>query len=731
MDTSNKTSEWQSPSPTETRDYHVGSTAKKENLGMTINEHALDIPGIQIIREIGRGGMGVVIAAEVQNVSSLLSGVNGFVEHLAPRSAAERERIKAIVEKNIEDVMNTTRMVAIKVATNVQGPAENGTQNTTAYNRIEREILRQLQHQEGVPNSPRIVGAQLDKQPVHFISKYEAGYDMDKLLEKRGMGKLTSIQAASAITAQSARTLAYMSAQGLVHRDVKPSNFLIDKNGDVIILDYGLVRKVKNESMAFTMEGSIVGTALYAAPEALQGSSDFLDAKADVFSLGIQTVKLFSGRIPYAGADFNETLARHLKLEIGQAPEKIDIPMNGLSGSEQRFVRTKLIPMLSRMIDPDPEKRPEAKEVALFFHAHSYFGGMVTPEEFLNPAQHTNARLRLSPKPDERVLAETLRPYATPEEMLSSIERGAAEEAELYNFLDKYGSKNDLDKTHSSYKRVGYISAGIAAAAIAAAGIGIAATYSSKKPEENDRVTVKKPVSETDVIPPVITPPSPERIEQPAPETPEVVEQKQTLDMQVEGDKLVKLSVFKESPVTFDEEELLAYYTNAGERAEVAGAFFYCTQQRLASLMNVDAIVLPPETKNGGIGQISRSSDGSTTFLLIAVKKGTMYVLERNGETRIFSTLPHLCMSRAQKEGISDVKAKEEFEPTMEKEGYMFEDMPEISSAEHDAPPYWPDTFKKDKASIVKDANDMMTRHRMRIQKVRMYKNADKQVNAQ
>jgi serine/threonine protein kinase len=135
---------------------------------------------------------------------------------------------------------------------------------------------------------------------VHFlVMEYVNGVSLQYLMETTG--PLHYTQAVRYIT-QAAAGLAHAHAKGFVHRDVKPANLMVDKNGLVKVLDMGLARSFVDPNDRLTVAGeagSVIGTADYLCPE--QGLSEPTDARSDIYSLGLTLFALIAGHPPYQG----------------------------------------------------------------------------------------------------------------------------------------------------------------------------------------------------------------------------------------------------------------------------------------------------------------------------------------------------------------------------------------------------------------------------------------------
>jgi serine/threonine protein kinase len=151
-------------------------------------------------------------------------------------------------------------------------------------------------------------------------------------------GPLTPAEA-SRIGAALASALAHVHAAGVVHRDVKPSNILLDGTGTPYLTDFGISRLL--DATAHTATGTLVGTAAYMAPEQVLGKG--AAPAADVYSLGLVLLEALKGELEYAGAPLEAAIAR-LHRPPAIPP---DLPAD-------------LVELLKAMTDPEETRRPDA-----------------------------------------------------------------------------------------------------------------------------------------------------------------------------------------------------------------------------------------------------------------------------------------------------------------------------------------------------------------------------------
>ena len=105
-----------------------------------------------------------------------------------------------------------------------------------------------------------------------------------------------------------ARALHYAHGQGLIHRDVKSRNIMLDRKGVVKLMDFGLARSMEGDFTQLTVSGDILGSPAYMSPEQAAGLLHELDARTDVYSLGVVLYELIAGRLPFASPQIQQVL---------------------------------------------------------------------------------------------------------------------------------------------------------------------------------------------------------------------------------------------------------------------------------------------------------------------------------------------------------------------------------------------------------------------------------------
>jgi serine/threonine protein kinase len=216
----------------------------------------------QIIEELGRGGMGRVYKATDTKINEKVA-----LKLIKPEIASDK--------KTLERFGNELR------------------------------IARKIVHK----NVGRMYDINEEKGAHYITMEYVSGQDLKGFIrQSRQMGVGTAIS----IIKQVCEGLSEAHKIGVIHRDLKPSNILIDREGNVRIMDFGIARSLKEKGI--TGAGVIIGTPEYMSPE--QAEAKGVDRRSDIYSLGVILYEMLTGRVPFEGDTALSIAMKHK----GEAP---------------------------------------------------------------------------------------------------------------------------------------------------------------------------------------------------------------------------------------------------------------------------------------------------------------------------------------------------------------------------------------------------------------------------
>src|SRR5436190_7823614 len=283
------------------------------------------IGNYQILEEIGRGGMGVIYRA--------------------------RQR-------------HSRRIVALKRILSYHADS----QETLARFRREAQAAASLDH-------PNIL-------PIYEVSECDDGLPFFSMKFAGGGSLLDAAPAlrneprrSVALAAKVARAVQYAHGQGILHRDLKPGNVLLDGRGEPLVSDFGLAKWLEPTGR-LTRTPSIFGTPGYIAPEQVNGSAGNLTAAADVYSLGAVLFDVLAGRPPFTG--------EHALKTIQQAAERPAPKLRSLEPSVDRDVEI----ICAKCLERDPLARygsagELAEDLERWVRGHSIVARPVSPPVLL------------------------------------------------------------------------------------------------------------------------------------------------------------------------------------------------------------------------------------------------------------------------------------------------------------------------------------------------------------
>lgn len=156
----------------------------------------------------------------------------------------------------------------------------------------------------------------------YFVMEFVEGKSLYDDLSK---GKVFGEKEALEVLIQLAHALAHAHAHGMIHRDVKPKNIMINLDGVVKLADMGLARMTSDIEAAQSEKGKAFGTPYYIAPEQIRGEVN-IDGRADIYSLGATFYHMVTGRVPFEASTPSEVMRKHLKEPL-VPPDHINIAL--------------------------------------------------------------------------------------------------------------------------------------------------------------------------------------------------------------------------------------------------------------------------------------------------------------------------------------------------------------------------------------------------------------------
>ncbi len=284
---------------------HPGETGSSDMLPVMAAEAVSGQLGdFRLIREIGRGGMGIVYEAEQISLGRRVAlKLLPFASALDPRQL-QRFKNEAAAAAHLRN----ENIVAVHAV-----GCERGV-HYYAMQFVEGQSLAELitEWKRPAQASPLVTTAALAKLSTQRQSTRRSRFEW-----VAGLGK------------QAALALEHAHQMGVIHRDVKPSNLLLDTHGHLWITDFGLAH-IANDG-GLTMTGEMLGTLRYASPEQTLGRRGVVDHRSDIYSLGATLYELLTLRPPFDGRDRHELLQQIANSEppalrslVPMIPEKLE-----------------------------------------------------------------------------------------------------------------------------------------------------------------------------------------------------------------------------------------------------------------------------------------------------------------------------------------------------------------------------------------------------------------------
>jgi|GEM_PF-1122983 len=253
------------------------------------------IGGFELLATLGKGGMGVVFKARQVSMDRIVA------LKVLPPSLAKNE---AFVQRFLREARSAARL-----------------------------------------NHPNIVqGIDVGQAEGHyyFAMEFVDGTTVRDMIKAQGrLDEKTALNIVGAV----ARGLEHAAKHGIIHRDIKPDNIMVARDGAVKLADLGLARTTEKPD-TMTIEGTALGTPYYMAPEQVRAETD-LDTRADIYALGATLFHMVTGEFAFTGANAGAIMARHLSDPVPSAKDKC--PEVSRATDE----------LIQRMMAKDPADRPQ------------------------------------------------------------------------------------------------------------------------------------------------------------------------------------------------------------------------------------------------------------------------------------------------------------------------------------------------------------------------------------
>jgi len=253
----------------QTKDIHIYATETLEIPREELTPGSTFAGRYQVIEELGKGGMG---------------------------------KVYKVFDKEIN----------AKVALKLLKPEIAPDKNTIERFRNELKVAREISHK----NICRMYDLGREAGLYYITMEYVPGEDLRNMIR---MSRQLGVGTAIIIAEQICDGLAEAHRYGTIHRDLKPSNIMIDRDGNVRIMDFGIARSV--EAKGLTGAGTIIGTPEYMSPEQVEDKD--VDRRSDIYSLGIILYEMLTGRVPFEG-DTPFAVGMKHKDEIPQDPREVN-----------------------------------------------------------------------------------------------------------------------------------------------------------------------------------------------------------------------------------------------------------------------------------------------------------------------------------------------------------------------------------------------------------------------
>jgi serine/threonine protein kinase len=263
-------------------------------------EAPLRLDDFEILETLGSGGMGDVYAARQRSLNRRVA-----IKFLRPEFSCNPERTLRFVQ--------------------------------------EAHAIAAIRH----PGVVSIYGIGRDGEKLFLVIEFVDGASLEQLLEHGPLPVSEALRIADAIV----ESMIAVHRAGIVHRDLKPANVLIASDGQVRITDFGLAKMLRGDDLRLSLEGQVVGSPQYMAPEQISPAWGPVSERTDVYGFGSVLFAMLTGRAPVTGNDLGQMLLQIVAGEVQRRPLDLrpDVPAEVNS-------------LCEHCLQADPERRPPSGE---------------------------------------------------------------------------------------------------------------------------------------------------------------------------------------------------------------------------------------------------------------------------------------------------------------------------------------------------------------------------------
>ena len=229
---------------------------------------------------------------------------------------------------------------------------------------MEAKAMARLQHVNIVTLYDYVV----NDEGLFLIKEYVDGNPLDEYIQN--IGKAIDEDLAIEVTKQVVSACNHAHSKGVVHRDIKPGNIIINKEGTVKILDFGIAKIIDEEVSKLTKTGLQIGTVYYMSPEQVQGGE--ITAQTDIYSIGVTLYQMVTAINPY----------KQFSTEFQIYKKIVDEPL-----PDVRDIQSELSPFINMVIQKATEKKPDNR----FKNCEEFFNTLSNKAEYLTKQSVKNS----------------------------------------------------------------------------------------------------------------------------------------------------------------------------------------------------------------------------------------------------------------------------------------------------------------------------------------------------